>query len=509
MNSPLCQLVSFLRRNVWFLLAFFVPLSLRFVPEILSWPYPLGLDTLRYIQVIESGASMANLSAFFDYHLFYQTATLLYWVVGNATIIIKILGPILMGLVAVIMYLYARKSLGWSHFKSFIVSLLLSIYFISLRNSWDLYAQSFALIFLFATLIVLKSSNSPKRYLPALLFMLLTVLAHQLVSVILFVILGIEAIREFVVNRQLKGSALIFISLGLAGGLFLFKTYSPAVGNVIVPSVNVSSTASINLAIYMAGLLVFSYFLLLPFAAIGVLRLKDRFLRFWVVWCVGVVIMLMIVPNLPLYYWNRWIYLLVYPLLFFAVEGIDRLWHFWSNHKIRARRLTPKVIAVGYVILLVVLSGFYLASPPEKQMPLFSSANPYLSYIPSSMVQNVLPIADNSYLVNCINFVTETAPDKSVIVSHYATYDLIKIYQHNLPVVPVREGSMWAHLQNQTAIVDGMIAASKVALDSGNSTVFTIWWVNGEGWYEIPCLPSNFKEVYRAGDLAVYIFSPL
>jgi len=412
-----------------------------------------------------------------------------------------------MGLVAVMMYLYARKSLGWSNFKSFLVSLLLSIYFVSLRNSWDLYAQSIALIFLFATLIVLKSFNSSKRYFPAVLFMILTVLSHQLVSVLLIVVLGLEAIRALIENRQIKELVFTYVSLALAGALFLFRTFSPTVGTIVVPSANVASTASLNLALHMVGLILYCYLLILPFAFVGVLRLKDWVLRFWVIWCIGVVTVLIFAPNMPLYYWNRWVYLLVYPLLFFAVEGLDRLWHFWSNHKFKVRRFVPKVIAVGYVILLVALSGFYLASPPENQLPLFSSINPYLTYIPSSMFQNMLPISDNSYLVNCINWVSDNAPDKSVIVAHYAIYDLIEIYGVNLPVVSVRESSMWVHVQNRTALADGMVYASRIALDAGNNTAYTIWWINGQGWYGISSLPSNFQEVHRSGEMAVYTFN--
>ena len=190
-NKILCAL----RQNVWFLAAFFIPLAIRSIPEILSWPYPLGLDTLRYIPVVESGRVLSDALVFFKTHLFYSFATLAYWLAGDGVFVIKVFGPVLMGLVAVMMYLYARRGLGWGGFKSFLVALLVATYFVSLRNSWDLYAQSFALIFLLATLIILKSSNSNRRFVFAFVFMLLTVLGHQLVAVILFVILGLEALR--------------------------------------------------------------------------------------------------------------------------------------------------------------------------------------------------------------------------------------------------------------------------------------------------------------------------
>lgn len=146
-----------LKRYLWLLAAFFIPLAIRSIPEIISWPYPLGLDTLRYIPVIESGRALSDLASFFYNQLFYSLGTLTYWITGDAVFVIKVLGPVLMGCVALMMYLYARRGLGWGNFKSFLVSLLVGIYFVSLRNSWDLYAQSLGLLFLFATLIILKS----------------------------------------------------------------------------------------------------------------------------------------------------------------------------------------------------------------------------------------------------------------------------------------------------------------------------------------------------------------
>ena len=30
--------------------------------------------------------------------------------------------------------------------------------------------------------------------------------------------------------------------------------------------------------------------------------------------------------------------------------------------------------------------------------------------------------------------------------------------------------------------------------------------VSGRGWYDIPSLPPDYEEVYRSGELAVYVF---
>jgi len=52
-----------------------------------------------------------------------------------------------------------------------------------------------------------------------------------------------------------------------------------------------------------------------------------------------------------------------------------------------------------------------------------------------------------------------------------------------------------------------MVAEAKITLGHGNSTVYTVWWVKGEGWYATFTLPTEFTEVYRSSDMAVYLFN--
>ena len=476
MNKQSLKFRSTLTRNIWLLAAFFIPLAIRSVPEILSWPYPLGYDTINMFTQIESGRFLLSGPLLFvQSQLFYTFETLAYWAIGDFSVVVKIFGPFLMASVSVMMFLYAKRGLGWSGPKSFLVSFLLAIYFVSLRNSWDLYAQSFGLIFLFATLTILKSSNMSRRYIYAFVFMLLTVFSHQLVSVILFFILGLEALR-FLSKKSFKDFLSTFLSLSLAGAFFLFRTYSPTSGSIIIPS-NTAIEPPFAFASTLLGLLIYGYGLLLPFAIVGLIKLKDWFLRFWIIWCLGAMLLLITFPSLPLYYWPRWYYLLIYPLLFFAAEGLHRLYQFWSNHKHKTKRLLPKAIAVAYVVLLLSLSGFYMAAIPENQISFFSKDNPYLVYFPSSMLQNMLSIKDNPSIVNCFNWIKNNGSTDSVVVMHYALYDLAEIYVPNKIIINVRNSpSIYNHLQNQTTLVDDMINASSAALNAGNSTVYTVWW---------------------------------
>ena len=128
-----------------------------------------------------------------------------------------------------------------------------------------------------------------------------------------------------------------------------------------------------------------------PFIILGVFRLKDSALRYWALFCLLIVFLEMLNPSLPLYLWYRWILILVYPLLFFTVQGVDMLWKFMSKIKNKIRRIVPKVLVVAYIFSILTLSGFYLTTNSNNAFPYFYQLNPYLSSIPSSMIQNSIP----------------------------------------------------------------------------------------------------------------------
>ena len=510
LNSKLSKLLQWLTKHGYLLAAFFVPLMVRSIPEILSWPYPLGLDTLTLIPGIQQAwvFSLGPVGFLQSTNLFLLLATLLNGLFHNVVTVTKILGPLVLAALSFTMYLYARKGLCWSSRKSLLVSILVATYFVSLRDSWDLYRQTLGLVFLMATLVSLKSFNSPRRYYAASFFMVLTVFSHQLVSVILFFVVALEATR-YLMKRVQRDSVYLLASAALPAALFLFQIYSPRLGTVVLPNIIMASGPSINLAVYMAGLLIYCYAIILPLVFLGLKGFRDWVLKYWVLLCLGIVLVEMLFPNIPLYYWNRWVYLLVYPLLFFVVQGLERLWRFAPNTKGKVKRLLPKVFAIAYCFLLLVLSGYYLTTSPENAFPYFSQYNPYLTEIPSSMLQNTVSITDNPSLVLCFEWLNNNTAESSVVVSHYALYDLAVLYIPSHHIVPVILGpSIYDNVQNETIVADQMLSTANEYSAGGHVKVYTVWWISGDGWYGIRSLPSDFKEVYHSGKMAVYLYNP-
>lgn len=356
LDSKFPKLRQWLGKHGYLLAAFLLPLFVRSIPEALSWPYPLGLDTLNIIPQIQSGwvFSLGPVGFLHFTTMFYLFASLLYMLTHNVAFVLKFLGPVLLAVLCGMMFIYARKGLDWSNRKSLLVSILVATYFVALRDSWDLYRQTLGLIFLMAVFISLKYFSSPRKYYIAGAFMILTVLSHEFASVILLFIILVEAV-QLLIKKSTKEAGYLICSAVAAGSLFLFQRISLTTGVSSIPGFNVAAGPSVALTLLMAGLLLYCYAIILPLALVGLVGFKVSAMHYWAVLCLGIVVLEMLNPNLPLYFWNRWVYLLVYPLLFFATQGFEKIWKFWSNHKNKIRRLAPKVFAISYLLLLLTL----------------------------------------------------------------------------------------------------------------------------------------------------------
>lgn len=509
-NSSFGKLKLLLARYRFALAAFLIPLCVRAVPEVLSWPYPIGFDTVIYIHILQDGWSAASLGIVNFLHstnMFYLFASWGYGLLGNAFVLMKIFGPLLLALLAFCMYLYARRGLGWGNWKSLLVAVLVATYFVSLRDSWDMYRQMLGLIFLMAALISLKSFKGSAKYIIASTFMVLTVLSHELAAVILLFYLVTEGVR-LLWKRSGRDLAFLAASAMLPTALFFFQRTSLKTGAVGLPAASVAAEPSLSLALYIGGSLLYCYVFILPLVFVGLRGVKDLALRSWVVLGLGIVVLEMFNPNLPFYLWFRWVVLLVYPLLFFAAEGIDRLWH-TAAFKGRFVRFKPKRVAAVFLAIVFILSTAYVSTTPEFACPYFGIANPYLTVIPSSMLQNSLSIQDNPSIVTCFNWINQNTDNNSFIVAHDAVYYLASIYVQDRNITSFKTDiSLWSSAPNGTVTVDRMVAAANAALNSGYSSVYTLWWVDGQGWYQIPSLPPQFIAVYQSGNMAVYRYSP-
>jgi len=488
----------------YLLLAFILPLLVRAIPEILMAPYATGFDTMgHYVPT-----TLFWLNGRVDFWGFVGTAPLFYSIVvflvssgGSLITVLKIIPPVMHGFLGLSVFGYAKISLGWAPVKSVVTALFATMYFVSLRISWDMLRNELGLVlfFIVLTLINAKSTlGSRKRYLLLSLVMSLVVLSHQLVSVLMFSIIGLTVAYNFLKHQRSKIGRLLIVSMPAIFIFLLTFFFSPRIAEyrLIFGFSQTDGWLSLfgfssygALLASVAGFFIFLFLPILPLVIIGLRRLRDFQMRAWVLLCVVAALIPMVSPsNL------RWLMLLTYPFAFFATDALGKLRNVsWRRFRIASR----KVVSVYLLIMMSVLSFSLLLLPPENAAPYFNSNvfNNYVYQIPTSMLQNTVSIADCQDTNFALLWLKSNLDNDAYLLSHRA------FYGWSLSVISSDHVILYEY--------DNPEDTAKTLAQQSNNKLYLIWWVNGQGWYGQPTVPSTFLEVYRSGRIAIYMYEPV
>ncbi len=483
-------------------MAFLVPLLVRCIPEILMGPYLVGFDTMAFYVPnvtlwLHNGVNLWG---------FFLTAPLFYVILisivasgGPLILVLKIFPPLLLGFLGLSIYIYARKGLEWSPIKSIIPALLGTIYFVALRVSWDQLRNELGLVFFFSvlTLLSVKQPISWKRYFLLSLAMVAVSLSHQLVSVIMFGIVAFTVIDEL--YRKKYGLAVNLVTVSLPALLFFvlnffgnvasgFVDYSTNLGS---PLANWTGFASYpSMLVSEAGFFVYCFLPLLPLIVISLTRFRNLQLRSWLIF--SFILLLLPLASVSPF---RWVLMLTYPLGFYATETLSRL----KSIKWKRSNFTIRRIALLYLVLSTIILSFgFILTTPENPIFYFKSTqnngfNSYIDEIPSSMLENTLSVTDCQNTVTVLQWFKDNMNSSALLLTHTAFYS-------------------WAILtigmyQVTDYGFDSPATAAATAAQQGHSQIFLIWWINGQGWYGLPTVPSSFKEVYHSGRIALYNYT--
>ena len=421
------------KKPIFPILAFLIPLLLRFIPEILMGPNLVGFDTMGHYlptTVLWVDGNVNLLS-------FIGTAPMLYiltsgLVLAGTPVIIalKVLPPVLLGFLGLSIYSFSRRSMGWSPKKSMVPALLGTLYFVSLRVSWDALREEIAVIFLFAALTFLfsKDKETKPSWKQVAIFSLASVavvLSNQVVTVLMLGILTFTVV--FWLARKQRTNALRLVACSLPAALLFIAVFyfSPSVPEYRIlfgfPSTDDGWLALFGYSSYPAmlaseaGFLLFCFIPLLPLALLSVRRLKNLQIQLWAV-------LILLVAFIPIASPSnmRLLTLLVYPLAFYAAEGLSRL------KTMQSRRFRMQPLKTGLIYLTVmtaVLSLGFMVLPPQTPLPYFAPPiNGYIYQIPSSMLQNTVSITDCQDVSNAVQWLKENRTANSVVLTHRAFY---------------------------------------------------------------------------------------
>jgi hypothetical protein len=471
------------------LAAFLIPLGIRAIPEIIVGPYPVGWDTIAFYvpNTLDWATGRLGWVALLGTApLLYMISVPVYLVTRvNPVWIFKIMGPILYGGMILALYRFLRLGLKWTEKMSLGAGLMTSLYFVTLRISWDLYRNMLGLTFILISLPLLQERKGSKGDLILSVLLLLAVASDQLIGVLAITLIGARFLfslrkgqHENMVRLVMLGLApvILFATIlyaGLVQGLGLVETQS------VIPGVGALGSS--------VGFLGYAFLPILPLAVIGIRRLTDFDLKVWAAFCTVSVL----VALLPLYGWSvesyRFALLLDLPVCVYAALGLSRL----KDIAVSASSRIGRVMARGVPLipaLLLLSAVLYIALPAQQAMAYYTT---YPSFVPTSMIQDSVPASDMGSLSRALGWVTIHMGQQDVLITHQAIYGWARAY-----LAPT------AHVidYNYSDPMRGVQRAQSL----GYSTIWTIWWTPGLGWHGQAYLPNNFAIVFQNGDMAVY-----
>ena len=207
------------------------------------------------------------------------------------------------------------------------------------------------------------------------------------------------------------------------------------------------------------------YLLFLPLVIIGFF--KNVILEGWTILLLFCSFDILFVPFSALVSWQRWMFMLIYPFTFYAVNGVSKVTELNGSYGAFVRKIL-KNFATG-VIMCVVLLGLLFMSIRFENGGLFYT--PYtIAYFPSTMLHNTILLQDVNGVIKAFMWLNEHMDDHSVVLVQHAllSWATSHLGEKNMIIYYVRD-------------VD---EALNLALEHNYYKIYTVWWLKGKTWKE-------------------------
>ncbi len=478
------------KTNLFLILSFLIPFIIRLIPEILMGKYVVGFDTSAYYIPIISKLITGNMSVL----EFTSTAPLFYMLLGllhsaglPLVLALKIFSPALLGFLSVSIYFYSEKTLSFSARRSLLLALFSSLYFVTLRISWDLLRNELGLIFLFIFLVFFDLNKKPTyiRTLMIAFSMIMVALSEQFVAVLMFSIFAFTLIIEarkhdfFIIKNYLLSSipSIIIFSLVVYAkfqtsdfSLFGHAFRGNFEGWILAP---LGFNSYFEMVTGLSLFFFYCYLAIIPFVFLGAKNLNLQ-MRAWIIISGIIIISPIISPNLFLPGAYRWILMLIFPFSICSLGVIT---------KMKSR----KVLA-AFLMIFVTLSASFIILPAEYALPYHAT---FVYYVPSSMLQNTVPLQDCPDVDNVLKWFNTTKNQNDVLLTHDAF-----------------NGWATTMVDDKHIICYGYSQPDELAqsLHQQGYSVKVIWWLPELGQHGQTSLSASFTELYQSGDIAIYYY---
>ena len=492
-----------------FLAGFFV----RLIPEFLAFPHPIGFDTVYYAAALREGVIWPHWSSFFTHTwLFYAITVPLYQFIGGEPFLfLKVAAPLLYGLNVAGIYWFARKMLGWSTRSSFLAGGFFAFQLASLRISWDLLRNTLGMGLLLFALPFVDRLNSKREVACFVLLSLLTVFAHEYSAVSLLVIVLVYVFTRL--NEEKGDKVALRTVLGLLPALTIFSAglFLRIFPISYAAETNVLSTGELEVGrfFFFANYfsvedtvfhypsywsLVFDVVVLFALLYLPYLFLVWKgFFRNVVldVWT-GLLLIgsfgCLIFPFFALDFWSRWMFMLVYPFTFYAVNGLTVFLRKYEGSDVKSLMKFTSRKVKGMILLTVLLGCVYLATPvlmSTVNIGVFaiSPASAHFSSAPT------VPYEDVNGVVEAMEWLDGNMDGDSCVVLQHAFLSWGQLYLDKSHTI--------VHFENDVNL------AVDTAFEHGFTRVFFVWWNEPIGWYGVT-VPEGFVRLQDFGRISVY-----
>ncbi len=483
----------------YLLAAVALPLGVRTIPEILAGPWPLGFDTVWvYAPFVKDVETEGLGSAFASFFRVTHPAPLVYVLLGLGAVatgappfaITKAAAPLLYGFLGLSLYYFGRRGLQWDQRKSLLLVLVTTLYFVPLRFSWDMYKNLLGYAFFLLALAHFRDSRHTRETAFLLTFAGLSILSSELTAVLLGAIAGALFVLELVRERRWNLSAIAVLSVAGLSTLFYLGVLFPA---TVAPSPLAAPSArspflynyvgvAEDVYVYPTLVEVYATVLLLsgmvlgpliPFAVAGFAR--ERRMVVWAAILAIGAFSILAWPFAAIPAWHRWLFMLAFPALVFATHGVLKM---------------DRRIRVAFLAVLLVLAGSFVALPPPYAIPFYT--NPRTSvYVPTSMLQNSVPLGDSSDVVAALEWLNNQQFSDSILLAHISF-------------------AGWAELFSKIPHIYAFVDPGQVngGNFSGFTHVFVVYWARNQGWYNPSLMPDRLTLAHSIGRMVVYELTP-
>ena len=512
-----------------FIFSFVLGFVIRLIPELLSYPNPIGFDTVYYAARVKSGVFWSGWTSIFSMWLFEGVLIAVDKVVQmDPFLLLKLAVPLLYGLNVCGIYHFSRKALNWSTKTALIATFFFAFQLASLRMSWDLHRNMLGSAVLLFTLPLIRRVDSKKNFAVLLTLSILLVLSHILVWAVLFAVVLATFINDWLKNERLKSLKLLAAVLPafavLLISLFVFPPAAYIQENVIASEdtvhqspggvfflVNYLSVSDavqnypsyLDLVLHVFSLFSVLYLWWLPLVLVGLFR--DKILDGWILLLLLGSFDALITPFCALDLWSRWMFMMVYPFTFYAINGVEKLSKFggksvlfgfgWLNWIKVTRKTALKIFSVT-----IVLGSIFLTLPPFFDRFGVFSIPTTISYLPSTMQYNTIPLRDVKPTVEVVEWLNENMNDGSSVLVHHAFFWWADLYLDKRHVI--------------VDFVKDFERALDVALERSFNPIYLVWWNQDYltwqnqsiGWYGLT-VPKYFKYVFSCDRISVFRYS--